>query len=56
MNTIEWDQGSTKRGVIRVLVFIAAGYAWYNNNIDQAIGAITVGEALKGWVGITNDH
>lgn len=53
---INFDQGSTKRGLIRVVVAIAAAWAWWSGNTEQAIGAFTVGEALKGWVGITQDE
>ena len=45
-------QGTTKRGLVRAAVAMAAAWAWYNNDLQQAIGAFTVGEALTAWLGV----
>ena len=52
---IKWEQGSTQRGVVKLAVALAASWAWYTGNTEQAIGAFTVGSALTGWLGITVD-
>jgi hypothetical protein len=53
---IDFNQGTTKRGVVRALVAIAACWSWYHNDVNQAIGAFTVGEGLKAWLGVTDEQ
>lgn len=48
-------QGTTQRGVVRLIVCIAASWAWFAGNTDQAIGAFTVGHALTGYLGIIDE-
>lgn len=53
--TFDITQGTTQRGIIRVLVAIAASLAWYFGDTDKAVGAFVVGESLKGWLGIVDE-
>lgn len=56
MLNIKWEQPSTKRGAIKVLVSIAMCWAWFNGDNEQAMGAITIGTALTGFLGFADDN
>lgn len=51
---INFTQGTTKRGIVRALVCLAASWAWWHGNTEQAVGAFAVGEGLKAFLGITD--
>ena len=52
---LDFSQGTTKRGAVRFIVCVAASYAWYTGDITKAVGAFTVGEALKAYLGIVDE-
>lgn len=52
---IDFTQGTTQRGIIKLVVCIASGWAWLNGNIDQAVGAMTIGTGFIGFLGIADD-
>lgn len=52
---IDITQGTTQRGIVRILVCVAAAWAWFMGNTEQAIGAFTVGQAVDGYLGIKDE-
>ncbi len=52
---LDFSQGSTRRGIVRLLVCLAAAWAWFTGDVDKAIGAFTVGQALTGYLGIVDE-
>jgi hypothetical protein len=52
---IDLNQGSTRRGLVDLMVCIVVGYCWLIGDIQKAMGAITIGTALRSYIGITHD-
>jgi uncharacterized protein YdbL (DUF1318 family) len=52
---INFKQGSTQRGIVRLLVVIGAAWSWFKGDTEQAMAAFLVGEAINGWLGINKE-
>lgn len=55
LSKIDFTQGTTQRGIVRLVVCVAASYAWFTGNIEQAVGAFAVGKGIEGFLGIIDD-
>jgi len=51
---IDITQGTTQRGIVKVLACVAASWAWFSGDINQATGALTLASGVLGFLGIAD--
>jgi hypothetical protein len=52
---INWQQGSTWCGAVRIVQCVALMYAGWTANLEQIAAIVASGEAIKGIIGITKE-
>lgn len=50
----DWSQGTTRRGVVRLIAGVAIAWAGWHGNIEQIAGILAAEKVFNGWLGITD--